>query len=291
MRRNTLYARRLVGDIGPLNTDPARRLPGRIIAPAVSIDGVYQDYDVASDDQHYRIGSRMVVDDRVFHYGRAGNTLDCSRGAKNALPQCVVGAAAVVAITEGAYTIEITVAVTDGALLDGAVAEDELVGGYIVIFGTVGEEVNRRIVGNTERAAPGGAMTVTLDRPCPADIAAPTGEIMASPYLNVQTDPFAAPRAGQEQDKSVVGMPPIAATVSQYLWLQTWGPVWIAPSAGVGVGLNNKLVIFAGNGTIVDQDVTDAPTYGGQLAGYVLAPNNVPPGNQGAPFVQLMLAP
>ncbi|GAH78706.1 unnamed protein product, partial [marine sediment metagenome] len=230
------------------------------------------------------------VDDRVFHYARSGNTLDCSRGAKNALPQCVVNAAAIVAITAGDLTVEITVAGTDGALLNGNIAADELVGGYIVIFGTVSEEVNRRIVGNTLIAG-GGQVTVSLDRPCPDDIAVPTGEIMASPYLNVQTDPFAAPRTGSEQDKSVVGMPPIAAIVDQYLWLQTWGPVWIAPSAGVGVGLNNKLVIFAGNGTIVNQDVTDAPTYQGQFAGYILAPNNVPPGNQGAPFIQLMLAP
>ncbi|GAH87409.1 unnamed protein product, partial [marine sediment metagenome] len=183
----------------------------------------------------------------------------------------------------------ITVAGTDGALGNGNIAAGELIGGYIVIFGTVSEEVNRRIVGNTVVTG-GGDMTVMLDRPCPADIAVPTGEIMASPYLNVQTDPFAAPYTGEEQSKSVMGMPPIAATVGQYLWLQTWGPVWIAPSAGVGVGANNQLVIFVGNGTISEQDIALIQTYQGQFAGYILATHR-PGGVQGAPFVQLMLAP
>ncbi|GAJ16011.1 unnamed protein product, partial [marine sediment metagenome] len=249
MRKNLIYARRLMGDIGPLNTDPVRRLMGRVIAPAVSIDGVYQDYEAASDDQHYTIGSRMQVDDRVFHYARAGNTLDCGLGAHIGFTQDVGFAVVTVDVNAiGKYTLEVTVGAADGRLGTGEIPEDELEGGYIIIFPDgMGDTINRRIVGNTAVAAPGGAMTVTLDRPLTAALTpAPHAELIASPYLDVLE--------GNLDRQMIVGMPPIAATVGQYLWLQTWGPVWGVPDAACGVGIDNSQVVFRGNGSIAEFD-------------------------------------
>jgi len=284
VRKNLIYARRLVGDLGPLNTDPASNLMSSIIAPAVSLTGVRQDYDEASDTRHYNIGSRMVVDDRVFHYGCAGNTLNCGLGAFNAITQHVSFALVAIA-AEGAYSLVVTVGGGDGVLGNGNIAEDELKGGYIIIWpADMSECMNRRVVGNTEVTG-GGDMTVTLDRPLSgALVGTDHAEIMASPYLNVQT---AAPAFGFH---SVVGMPPIAATVGQYLWLQTWGPVWITPGGAgtLSVGFLNRRAYFREDGSVQD-DPAGTGYAASQLAGYVLC--NAPGEGQGAPFIQLMLAP
>ncbi len=284
MRKNLVYARRLLGDIGPLNIDPASNLMGRIIAPAVSLTGVRQDYDEASTTQHYNIGSRMVTDDRTFHYGKAGNTLDCGLGAFNAITQHVSFALVAIA-AQGAYSLVVTVGGGDGVLANGNIALNELVNGYIVIWpADMSEVMNRRIVGNTAVTG-GGVMTVTLDRPLSgALVGTDHAEILASPYLNVQT---AAPAFGFH---SVMGMPPIAATVGQYLWLQTWGPVWITPggAGNASVGFLNRRVYFREDGSI-DENPVGTGYADSQLAGYVLA--NAPGEGQGAPFIQLMLAP
>ncbi|KKK65758.1 hypothetical protein LCGC14_2970920 [marine sediment metagenome] len=282
MRRNAIYARRLIGDIGPLNTDPASNLPGKIIAPAVSMTGVRQEYDEASTTQRYKIGSRMVVDERVFHYAKAGATLDCGLGAFNTYTQHVSFALVAIA-SSGATSLVVTVGGGDGVAGNGDIAEDELFGGYIVIWpADMTETMNRRVVGNTATTG-GGTMTVTLDRPLSAALVGTDhAEIMACQYLNVQT---ASPAYGFH---TVVGMPPVSATINQYLWLQTWGPVWITALAGAGDGNHNRRVYFRENGSVMKNDA--GATYANsQLAGYILA--NAPGGGQGAPFIQLMLAP
>ncbi len=280
MRKSLIYARRLVGDIGPLNTDPVRRLPGRVIAPAESITGYYQDYDVASDTQHYRIGSRMQVDERVFYYGSAGNTLIPDVGAKNAYTQCVGFAALPTVLTLAAsYTLIVTVAGTDGIAGNGNIGLNELRNGWIVIF-MPNAAINRRVVGNT-LVAGGGPMTVTMDRPLGVDVPnTEHAEIMHSPYKSVIQS--------VNDIYSVVGMAPVAATVGQFVWLQTWGPVWAAAQGVVGVGANKK-VVFRNDGSLDEFDPADIATYHAQTAGYVLCPSRT--GGQGAPFFQLQLAP
>jgi len=283
VRKNLIYARRLLGDIGPTNTDPARRLMGRVMAPAVSITGYDQDYEEATDIRHYNIGSRMQVDDRVYHYARAGATLCPGYGAQNAAPQHVAFAA-IAGCTEGEYTVVLTTDVNMGILGDGNIAADELVGGYIVIFNAANNVMNRRIVGNSVvgPAPLTYAMTVTVDRPWAFDVAnTEHAECMASPYLNVQTGnfPFC----------SVMGMPQQIATINQYIWIQTWGPTWIVPNLGAFVGNDNAWAVFLGNGSIDEYSWGDGLMQRAQTAGYILC--KPIGGGQGAPFVQLMLAP
>ncbi|MBA7670044.1 hypothetical protein ES703_78186 [subsurface metagenome] len=287
MRKNLLYARRLMGDIGPLNTDPVRRLPGRIIAPAVSITGVYQDYDEVSAVQNYNIGSRMQVDGRTFYYSSAGGTLNCDQGAFNALPQHVGFAALPTALTLAAsYTLVVTVGAGDGAAGNGNIALNELFGGYIVIFMPGGESINRQVVGNTAVTG-GGDMTVTLDRPLGQDVPnTEHAEILASPYRLVLTMGVGTPRLSF---CSVMGMPPVSADINEFLWLQTWGPVWIAPQGGVSVGTLNRRVYFREDGSIMANTPGDPIYADAQYAGYVLA--NAQALGQGAAFIQLQLSP
>jgi len=246
----------------------------------VSIDGVYQDYEEASDTQHYTIGSRMQVDSRVFYYSKAGGTLSTAVGAFSHNNQHVAFAA-IDAISEGDYTIVVTVGAGDGVLTNGNIAEDELVGGYLVIF-NAGQAINRRITANTAVTG-GGDMTVTMDRPAPTDVAdTEHAEMMASPYLNIQT--------GAHTMHPLMGMAPVVATLLlPYFWLQTWGPVWISADPSVGTGSDNTLAQFRSSGGVDEWTYDSVFTRQMQMAGFVLCQANG--GGQGAPFIQLMLAP
>lgn len=245
-----------------------------------------QDIYQVSTTQRYPIGFKYPVsnplDLRGFHYAKAGGTLNPDLGAKNALRQCVAYAAIAASAVAGAKLVALTVGVADGVNGDGNIGADELSGGYIVIFTHAGYTVNRMIVGNTAVVG-GGTMVVTIDRPLPCPLTAATmhGECMANPYLNVQTS--------IDNTMSVVGMPTMPATVGQYLWLQTWGPVWIAPQAEVSVGNNNRRVVFRHDGSIDEDDGTDANVSKAQIAGFVMA--NAPGGTQGAPFIFLQITP
>jgi len=138
-----ILGRRIRGDM-EMDLDPETGLFGAIIGPGARIaERPSQSYDEASNTQNYRIGSRMMLDDRVFRYAMAGDTLCPGYGAKNTIPQHV-GFAAIGGCTEGEYTVVVTVGGTDGILGDGVIGEDELEGGYLVIFTPGNNAINRR---------------------------------------------------------------------------------------------------------------------------------------------------
>ena len=319
--KSRLYGRRIRGDIGPLNIDPASRLPGRILGPAVSLDGVYQDYDEASTVKHFTLGSRMqLLGGRVFYYARVdtphgviggGGTLgivNTSRGVKNPVYQHVEGLpapsgvapVAPIALT-GAIQVVVTVAVTDGVLADGAIGEDDLAGGHIVIFpfGVQPRGITREIVANTATSqATTLDMTVTLERPLPVALAAgSTAACMANEYAAVSQN---------DEWMTVLGLAMVIPTDLQYLWLQTWGPTWQGAQLNVGdvdgAHPNNKEVVFRADGSmglpgLDGAGAIDITTHYAQHAGYVMttlcayAPRNAPPPSRGAPFVYLQCAP
>ena len=285
--KSRLYGRRIRGDIGPIGIDPRTRLPGAILAPAVSLTGADQYYDEWSIVQNFTFGSRMVVDERVFHYARAGNALNCGLGAHIGFTQDV-GFAVVTPWTPwaaGQYTLEVIVGATDGRLGTGVIPANELAGGFIIIYPDgMGDTINRKIVANTAQlVAPGGGpMTVTVDRPLPVALTpAPHAELIASPYLDVLE--------GNLDRQMIVGMPPIAATVGQYLWLQTWGPVWGTPVLGDWTTIDSSLAMFRGNGSIAAFNEGDPAIGIQQIAGTIMTPARG--GGQGAPFLNLMIAP
>jgi len=309
--KSRLYARRLRGDIGPLGIDPRTRLPGAILAPAVSLTGADQYYDEASDVQNFEIGSRMqLIRGRVFYYARVGAVAiaNTSRGVKNLIYQHVEGlpspaAVAPVApiVAAGALQVAVTVAVTDGILADGAIAANELVGGHIVIFpfGVQPRGINREIVANTATsAATTLVMTVTLDRPLPVALAAnSTAALMASEYATVGQD---------DEWKTVLGLAMVEATALQYIWLQTWGPTWQGAQLNVGdldgTHPNNHQVVFRADGSMGLHGLTgagaiDVTTAYAQHAGYTMAtlnpypPRTAPAPQRGAPFIFLQITP
>lgn len=282
-----LYARRLRGDIGPIGVDPRTRRPGAILAPAVSLTGADQYYDQASDVQNFTLGSRMVVDERAFRYAKAGGLLDPQLGSKSPYPQ-IVAQRAVANAAPGAISIVVTVANPDGILGTGEIGVNELADGYIVIFPTApARAINRRIIANTGIAAPGGAITVTLDRPIPVALgAAAVAELTVSQYLDVLSGDIGA---WYNEYSAVVGMATLAATINQYVWLQTWGPLWISPQAGVSIGINNRKVVFRFDGSLEECTAANGATE--QHAGYVMSQGRGPGLAQAAPFVFLQITP
>ena len=199
----------------------SRRIYGQTMFFGTKLTGSDQDYEEASAVQNYEIGAKMLKSDgRVFYYAKAGGTLNPNFGCKFVYPQAVMNAAMAAALV-GALQVVITVGAGDGILSNGAIVANELVNGWMVVYtvGGVNRQV-RKILANTAVLAGGGAMTVTLDRPLTIALGGgATGECMHSVYANVQT-------GGASFNVPVVGVANCAATINQYLWLQTWGPTF-----------------------------------------------------------------
>lgn len=262
-----------------------------------------QDIDTVSLIPRYELGARYALDDRVFRYARAGNTLHGKFGVKSFLFQHVFQAALAATSLIGAKTVTITVANTDGMLVatgyssGGAIAEDELADGYVCFHLRDGAPrqrvINRKILRNTAVAAPGGPMTLTIDKPLSYDLIA--GGIMyvdcmASQYRNVQYLPMDSPYA------SVVGVPTMSAFVNEYLWLQTWGPYVANADLDIGVQQNGRGVFFGPDGNLHPGAFFGAAadpfnTYQAQYAGYLICNRNDGPRSRGAPFIFLQITP
>lgn len=237
-----------------------------------------QDINEVSLVQQFPLGATMeLADDSKFVYAKAGGTLNTDMGAKCFNTQHVSYGILAATSLIGSKNLSITVGATDGVLANGAIAADEMKGGYVVVFPHTSNTFVRRISGNTPVAAGGGISILTLDIPipCTVDITTDHAEAICSPYADVRT--------GIENTKSVVGIPTMPATVGQYLWLMKKGVGWLSPQAAVSVGNNNREVVFRHDGSLDIHSVTDANVVWAQHAGWVIA--NAAGGGQGAPFV------
>jgi len=206
----------------------------------------------ASTTKRYPLGARYISPDgRVFRYAKAGNTLIPGQGANNYEAENYIRYAVLPAVVAaGAKTLSLTVNTDDGSrdLNDGALAVNELEGGYVLIFDktATNQVVVRRIVTNTAVAVGGGTVVITIDDPVPlALIVTDAGAAMCSPYLNVQR---VIGDIGPVTP--MVGVPTVPAVVGEYLWIQTWGVCWIASAADVGTGNNVHEAFFASDGAL-----------------------------------------
>ena len=238
MRKTTLYGRRIRGDIGPLNTDPVRRLMARIIAPAVSLTGVYQDYDEESVTQHFTIGSRMQVDDRVFYYSECNGGILYPNTYRLAVSTDQVLAVNDLISTTATTVAGRTVTLTVGGFQAGVVPANDLAGGWVEC-NAAGIYAWRRIVSNTVVA--GGVITITVDRPFGAIFAIGSQfSVHKSPYKQV-TDATTAALVGFA---AAVGLPPIEVTNDYFFWLQTYGPCFIGPTGAFPLSVANQYDVY-----------------------------------------------
>lgn len=236
--------------------------------------------------QHFPIGTIFRKDERSFRYAYAGGAVDSDQGCQPYYQQEIAYATVAKSCVKGTDEIVIDVAITDGIAGDGIVAKDYLVGGFIIIFTHTLGSFNRRILGNSAVAVGGGEMSVKLDYGVGAALVVDVShaECMASVYRDVRT--------AASDVKAVVGVPVADhAAGSVYLWLQTWGPIWIAPQGAVGNSANVGQCVFRHDGSLDIADLVANDALGNhecQAAGWVM--KHAKAGTQGAPFIFLQIA-
>jgi hypothetical protein len=254
-----------------------------------------QTIDLSSPTAVYPIGWRYQLNNRVFHYARAGGALTPNMGAMVKNPQevsqHVLGAAA----KKGDTSIVITLDATDGPTYNGLLPKDYLAGGYVVVFQNLAgaPAFVRGINSNTAIITAGGLTTIKLDAPIDRDLnITDVAEAMASMYACVCAH---ADTKLVSNLCTTVGIPACKAASGEYLFLQTWGPCWNSPHGDVGRDIaQDRAAYLVGDGSFGEgkEHPTGALELVGlisQYAGDVLA--NAKGGGQGAPFVMLRLDP
>ena len=223
-------------------------------------------YEVSTTkNPQYDIGDRVVLPDgREFRYAKSSGECKPGQGCKFTYSGYTAYTALGVSTAIGAT--EITIA----AATHAALTQDELRGGYVVIYNdATSTGIFRGIVGN-DVADANAAFVVYLDGKLAAACVAGTAatETFQNPYAALVTSNGAHP-------VSFAGVP--AAYVSatgKYFFVQTKGPCWLAPqtssvgaAGGIGCMFRHdgslEAVVTALTATVPAGDNT-------QYAGFVL---------------------
>jgi len=182
-------------------------------------------------------------DGRVFKYAKSG----AANYTMNVDMACKYHHSVAQAYDEVNTTNAIgdTSIIMDGGTHD-AFTEDELAGGYVIIYkdGGGGNTQFRGIAGN-EASAENADVTVYLDAPVTVVTVGATtsGEIWHNPYgylgdEGVGTHPFAGKPAVQ------------ITTANTYFWVQTWGLCWLSHnSTDSALTSTNQRCVFRHDGS------------------------------------------
>lgn len=235
----------------------------------------------------YTPGTRLVLGDgRVFKYAKATGIITrsdfgvkfwalSSEGVEgNVRYARAVGDTSIILNTSNTFT------------------KDQLRGGYVMIhIGTHFQ--NRGISGN--EVTSGGYTTIYLSEPLTVAVdAAQYTEVYPNPYDSVREAYLIA--IGVAGFASVAGVPFVITTVANtYLWIQTWGPIWVNPYGDVGSdpANHNREVVFDFEGHIAykfaargySADTTDQL----QHAGFII--NRQTDAISGPPLIMLQISP
>jgi hypothetical protein len=176
-------------------------------------------------DPAWWVGDKVVLPDgREFHYAKSSAALVTSMGCNFTSTGYTAITAFATAHAVGSKTVIIP------AATHAALTEDELRGGYVVIFdgASTGYTQIRGIVGNRAAAA-NAAFEVDLDGPIVDAIASGTEKV------EVYENPFSAIGQGNTVVLPRAGVPAMNVSAADtYFWVQTAGVTFIAPQSGVG---------------------------------------------------------
>jgi len=193
-------------------------------------------------DPKYHVGDRVVLPDgRVCRYGKSydGNLntdLLCSFQEDEVQGWEALKNSQAVGDREVTFT---------GAA-HAAVAEDELRGGYVIIYhdGGGGFTQFRGILGNTESAL-NSNITVYLDAAIDVAVVGGTtaGELWYNPYASLQ--------GVADLSASAAGRPMVNVDAADtYFWIQTWGPCWLAPQPAGFAAAKQRSAVKRSDGSI-----------------------------------------
>jgi hypothetical protein len=231
-------------------------------------------------------GTRSITyDGKVFKYGGYKGTVKAGYGAFNITPAVNIAANLPIAAAVGDTTVTVTVGATSGYAANGAVAANELAGGYLV-FGH--DELDlvqtRTILANTAVAAGGGTSVLTLDIPV-------SGIITTSGYTEVHFNPYrylGAP--GGDVYNAVMGVPTVAGATGYFGWIQTWGPCHVVAGGAdtvPGNSAGDRTVYFVGDGSVNGGTALTVES-GWQSAGFII--DSTASGTGAGPLVMLQIS-
>jgi hypothetical protein len=258
------------------------------------------DIETVDTVQRYPLGTIFRDGDRSYRYCYANGTVNPEVGAYKAKKTNTNAAAptqATAAAQAAAYPgetlaagvvgstyVTVTIDSEIGILTTGALSENELAGGYIVIGnGSAQHPQIRQIVSHPALAA-AGSLTVKIDRPLGVAVTAATTnlELMECPYYCLKAD-----NAGGDY-VTYLGVSACVAASGQWFWLQTWGPCWITSDGNTCDSAKDRTLVWQGNGSVVSSnDITMESGF--QIAGVALDMSGS--GASNAPFVFLQIAP
>lgn len=271
MRKNILYASRLRGDLDlgldhvRVDGQGAKRWaqivsPGGLV-PGGSEQGVLEESATAN----YRVGSRLVIDDRKYQYALsdADRILRTGYGAYPMIDYGETAAAAATAAL-GTYVVSCTA--------QAAVDADEYAEGTLQIDYAAGAKTTRhKIKSNTVQATPGQIFTVTVYDALVANITTETITLWHSPWreIHCMRQEVLDGVMTRWQYVSFVGVPNRQITAARYFWLQVAGPCLCMLSGGnEGAIINDRDMHFDTNGAVMHQSYLAADHY--QRCGYIL---------------------
>ncbi len=193
---------------------------------------IYETSTIQSE--RHNIGDRVVLPDgREFRYAKSASVLNTSEACHFTGAGKVAYTSATESVAVGKFEVTVPAATHD------ALAEDELRGGFVIIFGSVSDGADmmfRGILGNPA-SIEDAALTLTLDGPL--DVAIDT-----SSAYEVYENPWAALEHTTGSPSSGKAGPPAVyvSAASMYFWCQTKGPVFQNPQSTVianeGLGVN-----------------------------------------------------
>lgn len=251
---------------------------GRNLVGGSAEQGLY----TQSATQIYTIGTRLVTPDgRVFRYGKctANRTTGQAvffNGGRFSTVGTDGGAVLPVGITAGDDHCHVSIAATDGSnqgsyeAADGAVALNELEGGYLNIYGTNSgvtyQRENRYITGNTAQAAGAGTIIVYVEEPFTF------AHAVSSIKVEIWGNPWATLAMIAEDYISVAGFPACGTLTSgYYFWCQTWGPCRISgQNWNLGETAGERNLWFGSDGSIRSVGIQGAANCR-QQAGFLLS--------------------
>lgn len=205
--------------------------------------------------QRHAYGRRAIDwDGSVYRHAKATAAITNTQLAVH-----VVATAAVAGIE--VLTAAASIGDTVLKINESGVTKDQLAGGYIIIFPAGGSAMVRGILSNTV-ADSSDNVYVTLSHPI--DTALTTSdnhEVYASPFASVS-------QANTSGTLAFLGMPNVSAASSAFLWIKTWGPIFIAPQSTVGDAYVKK-GYFRHDGSIDVRGNIGSPVLD-QEAGYCL---------------------
>lgn len=237
-------------------------------------------------DPKYYPGDRVVLGDgRVFRYAKLGGAITNARvdyglyfaaGPRN---KWYENPSQTQVAGDKIITLPFDEAGGVSPAASTTVTEDELRGGYVVIYKAgIANQCVRGIIGNTASAAASPYyVTLYLDSPLPYDVSTSDGiELISNPWSNVKSM-----FADNPASATMCGMPTIVAASGDYAWVQTWG---ICRVSLTEPGVYERSVYCAPNGSMCNRG--DIATNFDQIIGVVILP-----GVYHSAFINLQITP